>query len=290
MGETRRGPDEWVCIEVTAPLSEFDRYVELFWGLGTIGLEEAQGEPLILKAFFPANGEQEELRRRFLEEASLLGLKPDPRLYYSLTNPEDWVENYKKNFHGFSVGNLFHIHPSWEESSPAHAVNLMIDPGHAFGTGTHESTQLCLLALESAVPFARSMLDVGTGSGILSLAARKMKPDLSIAALDCDFQAVEMAKENIERNQAYPLLLFAGVPASVRRPFDLVVANLTLGILQQTAPEITRLVGQHLVVSGFTVDQAHLVAELFSGSLTEHQRWEANGWVCLSFTRPDEQA
>jgi ribosomal protein L11 methyltransferase len=290
MGQTRPKSRRWVCIEVIPPLSDFDRYVQLFWELGTTGLEETQGEPLILKAYFPGEGDQEDVRSRFREETLLMGLNPDAKIYYSFSNPEDWVENYKKNFHGFSVGKTFYVHPSWENTSPHHPVNLMIDPGHAFGTGTHESTQLCLLALESVLPCAESLLDIGTGSGILALAARKMSRDLPIAAFDSDFQAVEMALENAQRNQARPLMLFAGVPASVKRRFDLVIANLTLGIFEQTSSEIIRLVGRYLVVSGFTVDQVHLVAEIFGESLQKHQSWEANGWACLSFVRPGHSA
>lgn len=205
-----------------------------------------------------------------------------------MSNPDDWVENYKKNFHGFPVGRIFYIHPSWEIGSTERPINLVIDPGHAFGTGTHESTQLCLLALEELARDALSIVDIGTGSGILALAARHLNQDAPILAIDNDWQAIEMARENLFNNRAHSVWLAAATAAALRARFDLVLANLAFGIFQSAAGEIARLAARHLVISGFTIDQEPILVDVFkSNGLQPVDRWEANGWVCLRLTPAD---
>ena len=282
-------PHEWLCLELRINPADADSYVALLWELGTIGLEECREQPgeLLIKAFFPGTLGEQQLREEFQIAAATQSLAAVPLLYRSTSNPDDWVENYKKNFHAFPVGETFYIHPTWEPASPVHAVNLVIDPGHAFGTGTHESTQLCLLALEQLAGEAASLADIGTGSGILAMAALKLHPSLEVVALDVDFQATEMAKENMLRNHCSEIRLAAGPPTALRGPFDLVVANLAYGIFQQVAADITALTGSRLILSGFTVDQESLVTDLFLKTAPFHveRRREANGWACLQLAR-----
>jgi len=274
---------DWICLEIEAPPEKVDEYVSLLWELGTTGLEEVPGPSgVTLKAFFPGSCNEEELRTGF-EAAG--GPGADLRIHRIVSDPQDWVENYKKNFHGFAVGRSFYIHPSWEDGSPDHPVNLVIDPGHAFGTGTHESTQLCMLALEELVPTASSVADVGTGSGILALAVRRLNDRVAVVAIDNDWQAIEMARENLLRNQASRVWLAAGTASALKARFDLVVANLAFGIFQQAATEVARLSRKDLVISGFTSDQASQLAELFAAEgFRQTRRWDLNGWVCLRLT------
>ncbi len=252
--------------------------MSLLWELGTTGLEEIPDpDGVTIKAFFPASFPEEELKKHF----SCL-------IHRVMSNPDDWVENYKKNFHGFSVGQTFYIHPSWESGSADYPVNLVIDPGHAFGTGTHESTQLCLLALEKLAHDAASIADIGTGSGILSLAARRLNRDARIVAVDNDWQAIEMARENLFKNAADDVALVGATAAGLKPRFDLVLANLAFGIFQFAAGEVARLAGRNLVISGFTTDQEPVLAEMFAThGLDTADRWEANGWVCLRLTPAD---
>jgi len=269
---------EWLCLEIKVRPEEVDKYVSLLWELGTTGLEEIpQPDGVAIKAFFPSSFPAEELKQIFSAV--------DCRVDRVVSNPDDWVENYKKNFHGFPVGRTFYIHPSWEAGSADYPVNLVIDPGHAFGTGTHESTQLCLLALEQLAAGASSIADVGTGSGILALAARRLNPDAAVLAVDNDWQAIEMARENLLKNRAGRVCLAAATAAAVNARFDLVLANLSFGIFQIAAAEIAPLVTHNLIISGFTTDQAPVLADLFAThGLQPAQRWEANGWVCLRLT------
>lgn len=268
---------EVICLEISVPPGEVENYISLLWELGTTGLEEVQ-EPagITIKAFFPPSFPEDELKVRFPAAV---------RIQRVVSNPDDWVENYKKNFHGFPVGKTFYIHPSWESGSPGYPVNLVIDPGHAFGTGTHESTQLCLLALEQLAGDAGSIADIGTGSGILALAARSLNPEARIVAIDNDWQAIEMASENLLRNGAGGVCLAAATAAALKTRFDLVLANLAFGIFQLATGEVASLVDRNLVISGFTTDQELVVADMFGArGLRPAGRWEANGWVCLRLT------
>ncbi|MFB3906356.1 MAG: 50S ribosomal protein L11 methyltransferase [Acidobacteriota bacterium] len=269
----------WLCLEIRVSSSELDSLVSLLWELGTTGLEEIPGpDGITVRAFFPSSFSEEELTRRFSNAG----------IHRVVSNPDDWVENYKKNFHGFAVGRSFYVHPSWESGSADHPVNLVIDPGHAFGTGTHESTQLCLLALEDLADKAVSIADIGTGSGILALAARRLNPNAQIVAIDNDWQAIEMARENLAQNGVHDVCLAAATPGALGARFDLVLANLTPGIFQLAAREISPLARRDLVISGFTCDQEALSAEAFlAHGLEPVGRWEANGWACLRLTPVD---
>ncbi len=276
----------WLCLLVTVPRSDADRATALLWELGTVGAEEPGfadlPDPVTLKAFFPADRSPDALlgEARRLCDASLVQIS-SLSVSQVASNPADWVEDYKKNFHGFTVGKTFYIHPSWESSSREHAINLVIDPGHAFGTGTHESTQLCLLALENLKIRPRNLLDVGTGSGILAIAARKLMGGVRITAIDNDPLAIEMSQENFHRNGEDDISLAVATPDSIRGDFDLIVANLTEPIFRQLCGDLARL-GSHLVVSGFTEDQAHLVLEYFGAHrLQSTRRWDNGGWTCL---------
>jgi len=280
-------PDHrWLCLVVTVSRSDSDRAIQLLWDLGTVGIQEedlpSSAGSLTLKAFFPADRTQQTLLEDFRRVSrDCFTAAVSASVSETVSNPDDWIEDYKKNFHGFSIGRSFYIHPSWEAPSRDHRINLVIDPGHAFGTGTHESTQLCLLALENLDIPPRTVLDVGTGSGILAMAAHRLVPGLRVTAVDNDPQAIEMCQENFRRNALEDINLVVASPDAIRGRFDLILANLTEPIFRQVSGELARL-GSQLVVSGFTEEQAHLVIEYFNAhGLQPTGRWESGGWCCL---------
>jgi ribosomal protein L11 methyltransferase len=282
----------WLRLEVWVDLEQTDRLIEVLWELGTIGLEENDaGASRVLCAFF-GEADESAVRESFggrLHELGLSALRWELRRF--AFDPDEWVEDYRRNFHGFPLSGTFYIHPSWEPSSSDYPVDLVIDPSHAFGTGTHESTQLCLESIAALSAEMRSLLDVGTGSGILAVAARKLCPTAKVCAMDNDPQAVEAAQESIWRNQVEKISLFAGELDAVRGSFQVVVANLTQGILDAAAAHLTRVTEERLVVSGFTEDQAHLVAERFQqfrGFRLAHSR-TSGGWCCMEFARDSRE-
>ena len=181
----------------------------------------------------------------------------------------DWVARVREGFRPFSAGS-FRIVPAWDASAPAAAGErvIVVEPGLAFGTGTHESTRLCLAALEErarARPLGR-VLDVGTGSGILSVAAVRLGAT-RVIAVEMDAEALPVARRHAELNRA-PLHLVRGDGARAVRPaaFDLVLANISAPLLAERAQELaatTRGRGA-LILSGLLVADLPAVRAAYS--------------------------
>ncbi len=263
----------------------------LLWGLGTAGFQEKQaGGELRIEAYFPAGQDPSGLLQDIELGAVQAGLRLNRLQAESFQeDPQAWLENWRQNFRAFAVGETFYVHPPWEAPDPAYPVPLILEPSRAFGTGTHESTQLCLLALRRQALQCRSLLDVGTGSGILSVASLMLNPGLKAVALDSDPDAVEVAVQTRQRHQIDPaaMAIVCGQLTALSGCFDLVVANLTLAIFRCLSHELIRVVDRRLLVSGFTSDQQGQVLELFlaQAGLRLEQRQHMNGWSCLLLTR-----
>lgn len=281
-------PDTFPCVEVELVETDNERLIELLWELGTIGVHEETGK---LQAFFDPEARIEVLRSALEHEVERRLLSVGELQFSNYEcDPDAWLAGYKSSFKAFEIDSTFYVYPSWGKPSSSHPVNILIDPGHGFGTGTHESTQLCLRALERQVSQVETLLDFGTGSGILSIAAGKLKPSLRITAFDLDFLAVEAARRNCLRNGQGKVRLFSGTSRAIRMGFQLVVANLTMAIIREAAAELVRLSSKDLVVSGFTVGQKGTVASTLTSqsTFTLFDSWEKAGWVCLHLRKSDE--
>jgi ribosomal protein L11 methyltransferase len=200
--------------------------------------------------------------------AELSGRFPGLAITVRVRAEEEWRDVWKQYFRPRRIGN-FVVKPSWE-SFVANAGELVLelDPGRAFGTGNHESTQLVLEALPD-LPAPRRFLDLGTGSGILALAACALWPNARGLAVDNDPDAVACAQENLARNHAAERVEVSAQPlAELAHPFDLILANLTAEILTPLADALAaRLApGGALVLSGILTEQAGAVAERFSSA------------------------
>jgi len=163
-----------------------------------------------------------------LNELPQFGLAlTSPKIEIKTVNDEDWASSWKKYYHPVRVGRHIVIKPSWEkiEASPEDIV-IELDPGMAFGTGLHPTTQMCLEVLEERLRSGDSVIDVGTGSGILSIAAVKLSAG-RVIALDIDPVAVAVAKENIPRNQvAEKIRVKLGSLDEVQSKADIILANI----------------------------------------------------------------
>jgi len=205
---------------------------------------------------------------------------------------EDWSEDWKQNFSTFHIGNRLVVRPSWEPYSPqADEVVIEIDPGMAFGTGTHETTQLCLgmiaeLLNRSGSPL--SMLDVGTGSGILALGAAALGCQ-EIVANDIDPVACRVARENIKKNHYAEQIEISEHPLEeLPGQFELIVAN----ILAEENIRLRHAFFDHLsqggwlVLSGILREKELLVRDGFSDLPLEFfpSRYQ-DEWVCLLLRR-----
>lgn len=202
---------------------------------------------------------------------------------------QDWLAEWKKHWRPVEVGR-FIIAPPWSESPAADDHRFIrINPGMAFGTGTHETTRLCLKAIEK-YHAGGSFLDVGTGTGILAIAAAKIcqKPDReaglpAIAACDTDAEAIAIAKENADLNQVAEHIDFrVGTIAEETPSADLVCANLTAPVIVEMLPSLLGVTCGRLVLSGILETQFEMVhARLLEQAATVNEIMQDNEWLAL---------
>lgn len=209
-------------------------------------------------------------------------------------NAEDWSSSWKVHFKPLRVGRRLLIVPTWEESSPLpDDLVIRIDPGMAFGTGGHETTRLCLELLESVMDSAPlltvpSLLDLGTGSGILAMAASLLGAG-RILALDIDPEAVEVARENLALNDMTGLVECGTSPLeSLTECFDIILANILAEELVRLSPHLTDrlLPGGALILSGILAERESLVRQGFAQQPLEYVRTVYAGeWVAMLYRR-----
>ncbi len=244
-GYTRLVPTFSLTLEVAVPRAE-DVAAELF-DAGAAGVEIRDGEGTPMPgARLPPPG-RALLVAWFPDRAAADGAAAEHGGEVAEVPDEDWGEGWKKHFQPLDVGRV-RVRPSWiADPVPPGSVEVVLDPGMAFGTGTHPTTSLCLAALSdllAARPGA-SVLDVGTGSGILAIAARKLGAR-RVAANDDDPKAIEVARENAAANGVALELVLA--PDEIPGTFDLVVANILANTLVELAPAIAAKVAPGGVV------------------------------------------
>jgi ribosomal protein L11 methyltransferase len=264
------------AFRVTVPEPDEDLATALLWEAGTAGIEVAgaPGDRTALLAYFPGEVDLRSLQQTLPD--AIVEAVPVPEV--------DWVSRFRESFRSFRVGR-FTIAPPWDRP-PEPRDLILVDPGRAFGTGTHETTRLCLEALEDA---AREralgrVVDVGTGTGILAVAAFRLGADLVVAS-DNDPEATASARHHADLNRAR-LQVVRGDGARPFRPgsFDLVVANLTAPLLATHAEALAGLRGPggRLVLSGLLEGdiQATLTAFRDCGDPRVRRQGE---WVALVY-------
>jgi len=200
--------------------------------------------------------------------AYLQRIHPDKNaMQYKLEQLEDkdWEREWMDNFHPMKFGQRLWICPSWREVPEPAAVNVMLDPGLAFGTGTHPTTALCLTWLDSLALTGKTVVDFGCGSGILSLAALKLGAK-EVIGIDIDPQALQASKANAERNQVAERLRLYSPENQPQLKADVVVANILAGPLRELAPVIIEFVAQggQLALSGILEEQAQDLQQIYS--------------------------
>lgn len=198
---------------------------------------------------------------------------------------QNWVQLTQAQFDPIRVSERLWIVPSWHESPDPDAINLILDPGMAFGTGSHPTTRLCLEWLERTVTPGGSLLDYGCGSGILAIAAARLGAS-PVAGIDIDTQAVEAARANAERNGV--CALFADTDQPVAGEYDFVVANILSNPLRVLAPAICAHVrsGGRLALSGILREQAEEIIGIYAQWLPLEIADVREDWVCLAGRKP----
>ena len=217
--------------------------------------------------------------------ANQVGLSEVPSFSIEEIEEQNWVQLTQSQFDPIRVSERLWIVPSWHEIPDPDAINLILDPGMAFGTGSHPTTRLCLEWLERTVSAQCSVLDYGCGSGILAIAAARLGAG-QVAGVDIDQQAVEAAYANAERNGVSAL--FADSTLPVAGEYDLVVANILSNPLRVLAPAICAHVrsGGQLALSGILREQADEIIGIYATWLPLSVADTREDWVCLSGIKP----
>ncbi len=196
----------------------------------------------------------------------------------------DWEREWMKDFSPIDCGNNLWICPSWTTPPRPDAVNILLDPGLAFGTGTHPTTFLCMQWIGAQSLAGRAVIDYGCGSGILAVAAVRLG-SRQVAAVDIDPQALLATRENAERNDLEPDALNVFMPDQLpRRPADIVMANILAGPLVSLAPQLSDLVvtGGSLCLSGILEVQAATVMQAYADRFRFDTPTVLDGWVRLT--------
>ncbi len=213
--------------------------------------------------------------------APLAGLERTPA--YSLENVEEqnWVQLTQSQFEPIRISGRLWIVPSWHTAPDPDAIVLVLDPGMAFGTGSHPTTRLCLEWLERTVTPGISLLDYGCGSGILAIAAARLGAR-DVLGVDIDPQAVSAAKSNAERNEVSAR--FADSAGEIKDQFDIVVANILSNPLKALAPAICSHVrpGGSLALSGILAEQTEDLIAAYASWIPLTVADTREGWVCLA--------
>ncbi len=255
------------------------------------------GKPVLVHAYVPIDGKEEEARQKIAEglwHFSSLGSHFVGELTTRTVNEEDWANAWKDYFHVTHIGQRLVIRPSWREYTPKDdEVVLTLDPGMAFGTGLHPTTRMCLEQVEQRVRSGMRVLDVGTGSGILAIAAAKLGAE-SVYAIDNSSVAVESTLANAEMNglseriQVVLGVLDEAEAAQMAGRYDFVIANIIAHIIGSIAPQLAQVVSPTgvLVVSGIIEARRHDAEDpLLAAGLELVEQVKIDDWLALVYRR-----
>jgi ribosomal protein L11 methyltransferase len=210
-----------------------------------------------------------------------LGIVPLPEHKIATLEENDWVRITQSQFDPIRISDRLWIVPTWHEPTDPKAINIALDPGLAFGTGSHPTTRLCLRWLDANIKGSESVLDYGCGSGILAIAAMKLGAGNAIG-VDVDAQAVVASRDNASANQVQAdFYLPDGIAL---KQYDVVVANILTNPLRALAPLLASATkpGGRIVLSGILAEQAEDVMRIYAQWFDLAPAVLEDGWCCLS--------
>jgi ribosomal protein L11 methyltransferase len=200
---------------------------------------------------------------------------------------KDWEREWMQRYQPMQFGERLWVCPSWLEPPDPSAINLLLDPGLAFGTGTHPTTALCLAELDALGPSGMTVVDYGCGSGILAVATLKLGATRALG-IDHDPQALRATRDNAQRNGVKECDLTVALPGQeTGQPFadssDLVIANILAGPLIALSDTLLSFMkpGATLMLSGLLSSQAEEISTHYAADIALHIAGELDGWVCL---------
>ena len=216
----------------------------------------------------------------FARACAAVGLVPMPRYRITELPEQDWVKRTQSQFAPIRVSNRLWVVPSWHAAPQESAISIVLDPGLAFGTGSHPTTRLCLDWLDRHLFPGSDVIDYGCGSGILAIAAAKLGAG-RVIGVDIDPQALVVSRYNAEQNRV--AATFIGADAARPQPADVVMANILSNPLKILAPLLAALTvsGGHVVLSGILTPQAPAVTDVYSEWFAMESTVEEQGWIRL---------
>lgn len=212
------------------------------------------------------------------------GLDPETQYAVECVEEQDWVQRTQSQFSPMHVSRRIWVVPTWCTPPDPGAINLVIDPGLAFGTGSHATTALCIAWLDVHLKGGETVIDYGCGSGILAIAALKLGA-LSAVGVDIDPQALLAAHRNAMQNQVTARFLSA--EGAILEPADIVIANILANPLKVLAPLLARATrpGGRVALSGVLAHQAEETATIYREWYDMRIDADADGWVLLEGVR-----
>ncbi|MEO6422071.1 MAG: 50S ribosomal protein L11 methyltransferase [Candidatus Nitrotoga sp.] len=290
----------WLTLTITASEAQAEILSEALLGLGALSVDihDADVDTPNEQAMFGEPGEpaphlwlHNRVTALFVEGAPIdeimleasyaIGLKQPPTYVVSTLADNDWVRLTQLQFDPIRISQRLWIVPTWHTPLDPNAINITLDPGLAFGTGSHPTTRLCLRWLDSHLQGGESVLDYGCGSGILAIAALKLGAASAIG-VDVDAQAVQASRDNAVVNQVDAQFYLPN--AALKQQADIVVANILTNPLKVLAPLLAGSArqGGQIVLSGVLSEQVEDVMEIYGQWFDFKSPVMEEGWACLS--------
>lgn len=260
----------------------------LTWDFADINILEHGGKAAMVKGYFSVEDDMDEIIEYI--KSKLIEIKDmgvdigEGTVEYIKVNEEDWANNWKKYYKPTKIGENIVVKPIWEEYEANGEMVIELDPGMAFGTGTHETTRMCVEALEENVKEDTTVFDIGTGSGILAIAAAKLGAK-KVIGVDLDPVAVDSAKENVSFNDLNNIeILYGNLMDVVTGKADLVVANIIAEIIVVLADDVKNFLvpGGLFITSGIIRERRELVeTKLKEKGFKIKEVKEQGEWLCV---------
>lgn len=281
-------PDKWYAVSIVVTPDYVEPAEFAFNGLDSLGSDVSMfpesGDALCTVTAYFSSPPAEQFVLSELQNAARIYELPDDidfALRQSLVEDQDWLAEWKKYWKPVKIGR-FIIAAPWHQIEYAGKLVIRIEPNMAFGTGTHETTQLCLAAIDENYRDGRSFLDVGTGTGILAIAASMMSNGSDrIGAVDTDADAVAIARTNASLNGVSHLIEFSAGPVeAVSGRFDVVCANLTADVIVSILPALLAKCNKLLILSGILGVQEDAVLDALPKGLN-FEVTRAGEWIAV---------
>ena len=294
----------WLQVKIATTPTLAENFEDLLLDSGALSVtyQDTQDQPIYepelgttplwrnttISALFDAQNDMQALRAQLNDACHNSEMQASiDSLSIEILEDKDWERQWMKSYKPMQFGNRLWVCPSWCDVPDPNAVNLMLDPGLAFGTGTHPTTELCLRWLDSIDVTDQEITDYGCGSGILGIAALLLGAK-SVLAVDIDSQALQATQTNLLRNNLAPTRLSTHLPENApQRETQILIANILSGPLVELAPLIAQRVRHKglIALSGLLAEQQQEIINAYSPWFILDQAVLLDGWIRVTGVR-----